>query len=50
MLEQLCIASYYRQLSADFKIKNYEIKTIFVNTEVHKYLENKTGTNIMILF
>ncbi len=40
--EQLFIASYYRQLSADIKMKNYKIKTSF------QAGANKTGTNFMV--
>ena len=39
IVQQLFIASYYRQLYADIKMKNYNIKTSFVN---------KTGINFMI--
>ena len=42
------MASYYRQLSEDSKIKNYRIKTSFVSPERPKELANKTGSDFMI--
>ena len=43
------IASYYRQLSADTKIKNLKIKTSFVSPEGPKARAKDTGNNINIL-
>ena len=46
----LFIASYFRQLSADIKMKKkYETKTGFVRPERLKIRANKTGINFMIL-
>ena len=42
------ISSYYRQLSADIKMKNYMIKTRFVSPEGPKAWSNKAGINFMI--
>ena len=42
------IASYYRQLSADIKMKNYKNKTSFISPEGQKARAKKTGINIMI--
>ena len=44
----LFIALYYKQLSVDIKMKNYEFKTSFVNPEWQKVRSNKTGINFMI--
>ena len=44
----LFIASYYRQLSADIKIKSYKIKASFVIRESPKAMDSKTGINLMI--
>ena len=46
IIQQLFIASYYRQLFADNKIKNYKIKTVFVSPEDQA---NKIGIYFMIL-
>ena len=43
----LFIASYYTQLSADIKMKNYKIKTSFFSPEVLK-ARSKTGINFVI--
>ena len=43
-------ASYYRQLSADLKIKKYKIKTSFVRPEVPKAWTYKTWINSKIYF
>ncbi len=40
---------YYRQLSADFKHKNYKIKNSFVSPEGPKAWFNKFGMNFNIL-
>ena len=45
----LFIALYYRQLSADIKIKSFKIKVSFVSPEWRKAWDNKTGINLMIL-
>ena len=42
------IASYYRQVSADIKMKNNKNKTSFVNPEGPKAWANKTGINFII--
>ena len=42
------IASYYRQLSADIKMKNYKIKTSLVRPEGSNARANKTCINFMI--
>ena len=49
LLEYLYITSYYKQLSADIKIKNYKIKTSFVSTDWPKAQTNETGI-ILIIF
>ena len=41
--EYLFIASYYRQLSADIKMKNFKIKTSVVSCEGPKARGDKTG-------
>ena len=46
-MEYLIIVSYFRQLSADINMKNFEIKTSFVSTEGVKAQTNKTDTNFM---
>ena len=43
------IATYYRQLSADIKMKSYEIKPSFVSPQEPKARGNKTGIDILIL-
>ena len=45
----IVIASYYRQLSVDIKMKNYMIKTSFVDSEGPKTRANITGINVIIL-
>ena len=47
---KLFIVSYYKQLFADFKMKNYNIKTSFGSPEGPKVRANKTGLNVRILF
>ncbi len=44
------IESYYRQLSADIKMKNYRIKTIVFSLKRPKALAKKTGINFMVFF
>ncbi len=46
--EWLFIALYYRQLSTDIRMKNYKIKTSFVNLRGSRSLANKSGINLMI--
>ena len=41
-------ASYYRQLSADIKMKNNKIKICFVGNAGPKVRAYKTGNNFMI--
>ena len=41
-------ASYYRQLSLDIEIINYENKRSFVRPEKPKAQANKTGINFML--
>ncbi len=48
MLEYIFIASYYRQLSADKKMKKFKIKTSFVSRKGTKARADKTGINFMI--
>ena len=43
----LFITLYYRQLSADIKIKSFKIKVSFVIPEWRKAWANKTGIDIM---
>ena len=43
------IASYYRQLSADMKMKNFKTKTSFCKPEGPKAQGNKTGINFMMI-
>ena len=40
--------SYYRQLSADIRMKNYKINTSFISPEDPKAQDNKTGNHFMI--
>ena len=40
--------SYYKQISVDIKMKNYNIKTSFVGPEGMKAWAYKTGINFMI--
>ena len=47
--QYLFIASYYRQLSADIKMKNHKIKTSQVSPKGTKAQANKTGINILFL-
>ena len=44
------IALFYRQLSADIKMKNDMVKTSFVSPEKKKSLANKTAIDITIFF
>ena len=46
--EYIFIASYYRQLSADIKMKNNKIKTSFVSREGLKAQADKTGIKFRI--
>ena len=43
------IASYYRQLSANIKMKNYKHNFILVGPEGPKALANQTSIDILIL-
>ena len=47
-IEYIFIASYYRQLSVDFQMKNYTIKTSIVSPEGPKARADKIGFNFMI--
>ncbi len=44
------ITSYYRQLFADIKIKNYKVQISFISSEKPKDRANKTGINFMNLY
>ena len=44
----MVVATFYRQLSTDIKMKKYKFKTSFVNTEGPKSRANKTGINFII--
>ena len=48
--DQLFIASYYRQLSSDIKMKDFMIETSFVTPENTKTRANKTGINFILIF
>ncbi len=45
-IEYIFIASYYRQLSADIKMKNFKIETSFVSRDIHAFsVWLRTGSN-----
>ncbi len=46
--EKSCIASYYKQLSMNIKIKNYKINTSFVSQGLWPLEANKTVCNLII--
>ncbi len=46
----IIIASYYRQLSADIKMKKYKINNFFISHAGAKAQVNKTGINFILIF